>query len=896
MKRLLTIFCAALLLASSCERYDDILDRLSKLEQRVDEIENQCRRLNSNVDAVQAVLSAVQQNDYVTEIMKIMEKGEVVGYSITFSKAGTITLYNGEDGAAGTSPNIGIRKAADGQYYWTADDQWMTDENGEKIPAVVPDDPDGKYITPQFRVAEGRWYVSYDNGSSWRELGEIGKGGDQFFKDVQYDGEYICFTLLDDTKVLIPRINKVQNHWEGKKWYAYGTSLTSESMGKYVPYVAEMSGLDVVNKGIGGGGIISNTKVKDAVMNTTDGKLEADLITLEVGANDASAPLGEPWDNTADTFLGSLTQCINYLLQNTNARIVVMSSPIGRYTTSGGSTEITPDRYKYLERWQGIRDVCIKCGVHYIGLGDESGMGWARLNNNMGIDYNTDNIHHTDIGGYNLAVYMWSKLKDIPLWYTSVPDGDDEINDTEGWSIYDSFNRANTTSGLGTSDSGHIWKHYDNDGTKIYISDGKVFSYKDYPSSYCVLGTGNRSIQADIYSDAAGQILLYSRYNENTGRDYVAVRCNKDGLTLLLKDNGTNKEIQSISASRLPSFPYSVKIDVIDNTHNVYVNDELMISHDITNLSDNANVGFSINGSESYIDNFKAGTNVTKLEKKSISILFVGNSLTQDGIAYLPYMLKNYYPEVDFKFYMWYIGGYTLEQQYDVFSSNGKANIFSVAENSQSWTNFNKSKTMASVLSTYKFDIVCMQEYFKLEKEDFITDWNDCYDYIKSNYTGGNDLEFISLFHAPMRGSNYDVDQIYKRTEDGNTLILQTTDTKDMIPNGIAVYRALQTDLNTLGDKQQLSPDGVHTQEGLPCLLQTYVTLCWLFDRLGIDKSIYGNPMRMTTEIYKKISVPGANLGSGVITGTEEQNLLAQEIAINAYNEGKEFVRQVLPI
>ena len=895
MKRLLTIFCAALLLASSCERYDDILDRLSKLEQRVDEIENQCRRLNSNVDAVQAVLSAVQQNDYVTEVMKVMENGELVGYSITFAKAGTITLYNGEDGAAGTSPNIGIRKAADGQYYWTADDQWMTDENGERIPAVVPDDPDGKYITPQFRVAEGIWYVSYDNGSSWRELGEMGKGGDQFFKDVQYDGEYICFTLLDDTKVLIPRINKIQNHWEGKKWYAYGTSLTSESMGKYVPYVAEMSGLDVVNKGIGGGGIISNTKVKDAVMNTTDGKLEADLITLEVGANDASAPLGEPWDNTADTFLGSLTQCINYLLQNTNARIVVMSSPIGRYTTSGGSTEITPDRYKYLERWQGIRDVCIKCGVHYIGLGDESGMGWARLNNNMGIDYNTDNIHHTDIGGYNLAVYMWSKRKDIPLWYTSVPDGDDEINDTEGWSIYDSFDRANTTSGLGTSDSGHIWKHYDNDGTKIYISDGKVFSYKDYPSSYCVFGTGNRSIQADIYSDAAGQILLYSRYNENTGRDYVAVRCNKDGLTLLLKDNGTNKEIQSISASRLPSFPYTVKIDVIDDTHNVYVNDELLISHNIITLSDNANVGFSINGSESYIDNFKAGTNVTKLEKKSISILFVGNSLTQDGIAYLPYMLKNYYPEVDFKFYMWYIGGYTLEQQYDVFSSNGKADIFSVAENSQSWTNFNKSKTMASVLSTYKFDIVCMQEYFKLQKEDFITDWNDCYDYIKSNYTGGNDLEFISLFHAPMRGSSYDVDQIYKRTEDGNALILKTTNAQDMIPNGIAVYRALQTDLNTLGDAQQLSPDGVHTQEGLPCLLQTYVTLCWLFDRLDIDKSIYGHPMRMTTEIYKKISVPGANLGSGVITGTDAQNLLAQEIAINAYNEGREFVEQHVP-
>ena len=40
-----------------------------------------------------------------------------------------------------------------------------------------------------------------------------------------------------------------------------------------------------------------------------------------------------------------------------------------------------------------------------------------------------------------------------------------------------------------------------------------------------------------------------------------------------------------------------------------------------------------------------------------------------------------------------------------------------------------------------------------------------------------------------------------------------------MIPNGIAVYKALATDLNTLGDNGELTPDGTHTQEGLPCLL-----------------------------------------------------------------------------
>ena len=77
--------------------------------------------------------------------------------------------------------------------------------------------------------------------------------------------------------------------------------------------------------------------------------------------------------------------------------------------------------------------------------------------------------------------------------------------------------------------------------------------------------------------------------------------------------------------------------------------------------------------------------------KKQISILFVGNSLTQDGIAYLPYMLKEYHPEIDFKFYMWYNGGYTLAQQYTKFQNDSTCEIFSVAENSKSWTNSNNS-------------------------------------------------------------------------------------------------------------------------------------------------------------------------------------------------------------
>ena len=302
-------------------------------------------------------------------------------------------------------------------------------------------------------------------------------------------------------------------------------------------------------------------------------------------------------------------------------------------------------------------------------------------------------------------------------------------------------------------------------------------------------------------------------------------------------------------------------------------------------------IAYVIKDADDFTGTTPNGDTLEPETKRSVSILFVGNSLTQDGIAYLPYMLKNYYPEVDFKIYMWYIGGKTLGDHYANFTSAGKADIFSVAENSESWTNYSKSKTMASVLSSYTFDVVCMQEYFNY-KDSYVNcdDWNNCRDYILKNYKGGNALKFISLFHAPLRKDGVDVHEVYKRTEDGNALILQTTVSEDIIPMGIAVYRALATELNTLGDMGQLSNDGTHTQEGLPCLLQTYVTMCWLFDRYDINKSIVGHPFRITKDIYNKISVPGANLGNGVVTGTDAQYLLAQEVAIQAYKEGQRLL------
>ena len=204
MKKLFTIICTALFLAVSCDRYEDILAQLRDHEQRIEQLEKECRELNSNVQAIQTSLTAILQNDYITEVMKIMENGVEIGYSLTFAKGGTVTIYHGTDGSNGSTPQIGIKKASDGAYYWTANGEWLTGEGGNMIPATVSD-PNSGYVVPQFRIADDVWYISYDNGNSWRQIEVLNKTEEPIFVDVDITNpDCVIITLADGTEIKIP--------------------------------------------------------------------------------------------------------------------------------------------------------------------------------------------------------------------------------------------------------------------------------------------------------------------------------------------------------------------------------------------------------------------------------------------------------------------------------------------------------------------------------------------------------------------------------------------------------------------------------------------------------------------------------------------------------------------
>ena len=202
MRKFITIILA-FLSAIACTNLDQVWEELREHEERIERLEAECLRLNSNIEALQAVLEALQANDYITAITKIEEGGVEIGYSITFAKAGTVNIYHGGDGADGSTPSIGVKKAANGAYYWTSGGDWLTDDDGNMIPATVSD-PDGEYVTPQFRVADGKWYVSYDNGNSWKEISPAGEDEADIFRNVTYDQRYVYITLADGSQFKIP--------------------------------------------------------------------------------------------------------------------------------------------------------------------------------------------------------------------------------------------------------------------------------------------------------------------------------------------------------------------------------------------------------------------------------------------------------------------------------------------------------------------------------------------------------------------------------------------------------------------------------------------------------------------------------------------------------------------
>lgn len=241
MKKFFYLVAAVAMLFTACE-FDptDLNNRIDDLENRVTELEETIAALNQDIAGVETLVNAMQNNVYVSKIVK----GEN-GYEVYFTNGEKIEIADGKAGEAGKD---GVTVTVmldeeDGQYYWAVIKDGVTsfiEVDGKRLPVKGE-----QGNTPKMRVVmegeTGYWEVSYNNGETWeRVLLEDGTpvttsgGAGGLFKEayIDEDTNTAVFVFLNGEKMEIELRSDLYVNFKGEAVesadFRYGETKTFE--------------------------------------------------------------------------------------------------------------------------------------------------------------------------------------------------------------------------------------------------------------------------------------------------------------------------------------------------------------------------------------------------------------------------------------------------------------------------------------------------------------------------------------------------------------------------------------------------------------------------------------------------------------------------------------------
>lgn len=202
MKRVTIALASAVLIFLATGCFNEIENDLGMLERRISTLEQKCSQLNTNVESLRKIVETVQGYDFVTGV--VTHRGmdnSITGYTINFYHSSPITLYTGTDA---DTPVVGVQyNYTDGLYYWTITfpssgrTEYITNNFGQRVPATA--------ASPIFKIENGNWLISYDQGDIWHNMGKAtGEAGVSFVKNVVSAGDFIQFNFLDNTSIKLP--------------------------------------------------------------------------------------------------------------------------------------------------------------------------------------------------------------------------------------------------------------------------------------------------------------------------------------------------------------------------------------------------------------------------------------------------------------------------------------------------------------------------------------------------------------------------------------------------------------------------------------------------------------------------------------------------------------------
>lgn len=139
---------------AACDTTD--LERdINSLKDRVEDYEAQVQKLNDDMNIIRVLLDG---NKTITSY-----SFDGTNYTLTLSNGETLTLTQGVMGANYPSITIG------------ENGNWIIAGKDSGVKAEAEDGKDAPY-TPQFKIENGNWWVSYDGKNTWKNLGVVATG------------------------------------------------------------------------------------------------------------------------------------------------------------------------------------------------------------------------------------------------------------------------------------------------------------------------------------------------------------------------------------------------------------------------------------------------------------------------------------------------------------------------------------------------------------------------------------------------------------------------------------------------------------------------------------------------------------------------------------------------
>lgn len=297
---IIAIIC---LLHTSCSNLFE--ERLDDLENRVDSIENLCEQMNTNISSLQTILASLEKRDYITDITYIKQNDKTIGYKITFSKSGEITIYSECSSVISAGQFNGV-------YYWMLNGEFILDQKGNKIKIV-----DSDSIVPTLRFENNRWLMSVDNGENWNDLGQVVK--DSLFDDIVISETDVNFILTNGESISLKRFTPLSIEFDTKDLVFMDVNSTRD-----INYTVHSDAENIKME------VVSSADIKAKVIKTDD-KSGAVRVTTGQALDEYSKVI---------IFVSDENQVIMRSISFEETALLIRDSAIKKISSDGGQVDL----------------------------------------------------------------------------------------------------------------------------------------------------------------------------------------------------------------------------------------------------------------------------------------------------------------------------------------------------------------------------------------------------------------------------------------------------------------------------------------------------------------------------------------------------------------------------